>query len=77
MPAASFASIGTDAVEELEEACLLVAQQYPKATFFAGQLVFQKETWIDRLLHNQTAYSLQRRLQWAGYPMVILPCRVR
>ena len=77
MPATSYASIGTDAVEELEKACLMVAQDFPKATFFAGQLVFQKETWVDRLLHNQTAYSLQRRLQWAGFPMVILPCRVR
>ena len=51
--------------------------KFPKATFFAGQLVFQKDTWLHRLLHNQTAYSLQRRLQWAGVPMVILPTRVR
>lgn len=77
MPAASFMSIGTDAVDELETACLEVAQKYPKATFFAGQLVFQKDSWLHRLLHNQTAYMLQRRLQWIGLPMVILPTRVR
>jgi hypothetical protein len=77
MPAASYSAIGTDAVDELEKVCLQVTQDFPKATFFAGQLVFQKETWVDRLLHNQTAFSLQRRLQWAGFPMVILPCRVR
>ncbi len=77
MPAASFAAIGTDAVDVLEEVCLEVSQAFPKSTFFAGQLVFHKETWVDRLLHNQTAFSLQRRLQWAGFPMVILPCRVR
>ena len=77
MPAASFLSIGTDAVDELEQACLEIAHKFPKATFFAGQVVFQKDTWIHRLLHNQTAYSLQRRLQWAGMPMVILPTRVR
>jgi hypothetical protein len=39
--------------------------------------VFQRETWYGALLHNQTAYSLQRRLQWDGVPMVILPTRVR
>jgi hypothetical protein len=77
MPATSYAAIGTDAVDVLEEVCLEVSQVFPKATFFAGQLVFHKGTWVDRLLHNQTAYSLQRRLQWAGFPMVILPCRVR
>jgi hypothetical protein len=77
MPATSFMAVGTDAVDELERVCLEVSQEFPKSTVFAGQLVFHKETWIDRLLHNQTAFSLQRRLQWAGYPMVILPCRVR
>jgi amino acid transporter len=77
MPAVSYMRIGTDAVEELEELCLEVVQDFPKATFFAGQLVFEKDNWLHRLLHNQTAYSLQRRLQWAGFPMVILPTRVR
>jgi len=77
MPSTSVLTIGTDAVDELEHACLETVHRFPKATFFAGQLVFQKDTWLHRLLHNQTAYSLQRRLQWAGVPMVILPTRVR
>ena len=77
MPATSFSAIGTDAVDELERLCMDVAQKFPRSTVFAGQLVFQKDTWLHRFLHNQTAYSLQRRLQWAGLPMVILPTRVR
>jgi hypothetical protein len=77
MPSASFFAVGTDAVDELEQLCLMIAKKFPKSTFFAGQLVFQKDTWLHRFLHNQTAYSLQRRLQWAGLPMVILPTRVR
>ncbi len=77
MPSMSLYSVGTDAVDELEHDCRGIAKKFPKATFFAGQLVFQKDTWLHRLLHNQTAYSLQRRLQWAGVPMVILPTRVR
>jgi len=77
MASASYLAIDTDAVDGLEQVCLEIAKQFPKATFFAGQLVFQKDTWLHRLLHNQTAYSLQRRLQWAGVPMVILPTRVR
>jgi hypothetical protein len=77
MPAESFMVIGTDAVDELEGLCKDVAKKYPRVLFFAGQLVFQKDTWYQRLLHNETAYSLQRRLQWAGLPIMILPTRVR
>ena len=77
MPATSYMAIGTDAVDELEHLCLSIAKQFPKVIFFAGKLVFQKDTWFHRLLHNQTAYSLQQRLQWSGLPMVILPTRVR
>jgi hypothetical protein len=77
MAAAGFSAIGTDAVDELERLCMNAACTFPKSTVFAGQLVFEKDTWLHRFLHNQTAYSLQRRLQWAGLPMVILPTRVR
>lgn len=75
--AESYMAIGADVVDELENVCVTVAQKYPKATVFAGQLVFQREAWYQHLLHNQTAYALQRRLQWDGMTMVILPTRVR
>ena len=58
MPAVGYMAIGTDPVDELEQLCVAVKQQFPRATFFAGQLVFQKDTWYQRLLHNETAYSL-------------------
>ena len=77
MPAVGYMAIGTDPVDELENLCVTVKKQFPRATFFAGQLVFQKDTWYQRWLHNETAYSLQRRLQWDGVPMVILPTRVK
>ncbi|MBI2826855.1 MAG: APC family permease [Planctomycetia bacterium] len=77
VPAESFMAVGTEPVHELEELCLVIAKKYPKVVFFAGQLLFEQDTWYHRLLHNQTAYSLQRRLQWVGLPMVILPTRVR
>jgi hypothetical protein len=77
VPADSRLGIGTDVVQELEKLCLGVVKDYPRATFFAGQLVFQQERWYQRILHNQTAYVLQKRLQLAGHTMVILPARVR
>ena len=77
MPSTSYMAIGTEPVHELEQLCLSIAKKFPKCVFFAGQLLFEQDTWYHRFLHNQTAYSLQRRLQWVGLPMVILPTRVR
>ena len=73
--ATSMMRIGTDPVSEAEQLCAEVAQQFPKVTFFAGNLVFQKETWYQRLFHNETAFAVQRRLHWLGLPMLILPIR--
>jgi amino acid transporter len=76
-PSTSFMAIGTDPVEELERLCIEVYKRFPKSTIFAGQLLFSRDSIYQRLFHNQTAFSLQRRLQWDGVPMVILPTRVR
>jgi hypothetical protein len=35
------------------------------------------ERWYQRLLHNETALAIQKRLQWAGRTMVLMPIRVR
>jgi len=67
----------TDVTEGLETICEDVARGWPKVTFFTGQLVFERETMWNRLLHNQTAFSLQRKLLFRGLEVVILPLRVR
>ena len=69
--------IGTDPVDDLEGLCRELMREYSKVTFVAGQVIFRKERWFHGFLHNQTAYLLQKRLQWAGFTMVILPVRVR
>lgn len=76
VPATYRWSIGTDAVDEAEKLCLALKKEYPLTTFFAGQVVFQLEQWYHKLLHNQTAFSVQKRLQMDGITMVILPVRV-
>jgi amino acid transporter len=70
-------ALGTDVVETAEEICCSVAREYPRATFFSGRLIFQRERWYQRLLHNETALAIQKRLQWAGRTMVLMPIRVR
>jgi hypothetical protein len=69
-------SMGTEAVEEGEHLAIKTAEEFPRSVFFLGNLVFQKERWFHRILHNQTAYRLQRRLQFAGLNAMVLPVRV-
>lgn len=76
LAAGSRLAIGTDAVDTLEKLCLALATEYPRATFFAGKIVFERDRWYQRLLHNETAFALQRRLQWAGLTMIIVPARM-
>jgi amino acid transporter len=69
-------SMGTEAISESEKLAAEVAREYERSIFFAGKLIFERERWWDRLLHNETAYQMQRRMQFAGLAMVILPVRV-
>jgi amino acid transporter len=70
-------SVGTDIVEEASKLCLDLSREFPNVMFFSGKLIFEQRKWYHRLLHNETAYAIQHRLQFAGHPMVILPVRVR
>lgn len=70
-------SVGTDAVDEAQVLCEAAAQEFPRSTIFSGKLVFQREKWYHWILHNQTSYAIQRRLEWLGLPMIVLPVRVR
>ncbi len=68
--------VGTEAVATAEAVCRGVASEFPRSVFFAGKLVFQRERIFQRLLHNETAYQLQRRLQFAGMNAMVMPVRV-
>ncbi len=69
-------TIGTDVVEELVKLALATAEREPDALFIAGQVVFQRENLSTRMLHNEVAFALQRRLIFRGLDMLILPVRV-
>jgi amino acid transporter len=77
VPATFRLSVGIDVVNELEHLCLQVAKEFPRSTFFAGKILFEREHWYQHLLHNETAFAVQKRLQWVEKTMVILPARVR
>jgi K+ transporter len=69
-------ALGTEAVAELERLCREVSLRFPRSVFFAGKLIFREEGWWQRVLHNETAHAVQRRLEFDGLTMVVLPIRV-
>ena len=68
--------VGTDAVAEAEKICRQVMADYPVVTFFGGKVIFAREQWYQKILHNETASAIQKRLYWLGATMVVLPARV-
>jgi amino acid transporter len=68
--------VGTDAIECVAKLAEETAKEFPHLTVFAGKLVFREENFLTRVLHNHTALMAQKRLVFAGLPMVVLPIRV-
>jgi amino acid transporter len=69
--------IGTEAVLEAEKLCASIMAEFPLVTFVGGKVVFAREQWFQRILHNETATAIQKRLYWMGATMVILPAKVQ
>jgi amino acid transporter len=76
MPSTYKLEIGTDAVAEAEKVCRRVMAEFPVVTFVGGKIIFARETWFNRFLHNETALAIQKRLYWMGATMVVLPAKV-
>ena len=70
-------ALATDVVESAVDLCKQTAEEFPRSTVFTGQITFRLEKFYHRLLHNETAFAIQRRLQWDGLTTVIMPIRVR
>ncbi len=71
-----YSSLSTDVLTEMEKLCEKIAGHYVDPVFFCGKLVFAREGFINRILHNQTSMELQRRLLFKGFNMVVVPIRV-
>ena len=69
-------AVATEAVDKVVEICRELRGEFPRSVVFSGKLVFAKEEWYHRLLHNETAMAIQRRLQFEGVQSIVLPVRV-
>ncbi|MFH0764301.1 MAG: APC family permease [Candidatus Omnitrophota bacterium] len=71
-----FSTIGTDISEQISELAYKIFEQFPRAVFFGGQIVFKEETIFTKMLYNYTTFAVQRRLHQQGIPFVVMPVRV-
>jgi K+ transporter len=69
-------AIGTEAVEQVVKLSEEIRKEFPRSIFYLGQLVFENDRFYYRILHNETAFAIQRRLQFAGLQAIVLPIRV-
>ena len=76
MASASYIGFGTDAVDEVTKMCEEINRSFPNSIFFTSKLIFAQDNWFTRVLHNQAALAVQRRLHLEGLQMVILPMKV-
>ncbi len=76
LPAEHAFSTGIEVAVEAEKIGTRLIEKFPRGLFVAGQLLFDEDTTFNRVLHNETAFLIQRRLQRAAIPMVVLPMRL-
>ncbi|WP_420475905.1 APC family permease [Noviherbaspirillum sp. ST9] len=76
MASSAYLGFGTDVVNEVTKLCETISKEYPNSIFFTSKLIFEHDNWFTRLLHNQAALAIQRRLHFESLQMVILPMKV-
>ncbi len=69
-------AVGTEAIDTLEKTIIELSREYPRMIVFTGKLIFKEQRWYQSFLHNETASAIQRRLQFNGVQVVVLPVRV-
>jgi len=64
---------GVDVVDTAVELCVEIAREYPDSTVYTGQIVFRNEHPLQKVLHNETAFAIQRRLQYRVLQLLFFP----
>lgn len=75
-PATYRYELSTEVVPAATSLVEKTVQEFPRSTVFLGQLVFRQTGLVRRLLHNETAFTIQEQLHWKGITTIILPIRI-
>jgi amino acid transporter len=67
---------GTDVIKSATDLCIKTSKEFSHSMIFSGKLAFKVEKFYHKLLHNETAFAIQRNLHWSGVPTMVLPIRI-
>jgi len=73
IPAKALSAYGTNPIELLQELAEKAKAECPNCIFFSAKVVPQKENWLTKSLHNDTAFLLHRNLYLSGMQMIMIP----
>lgn len=76
LPSTYYHDYGTDVIETVSRLTERISADFPHTVFFAAKLIFEKENFVTALLHNQTAYMVQKRLHNKGQNLIIMPMKI-
>ncbi len=77
LPCAVRSAVGTEMDVAAESVCRAIRQDHPRLMVMAGKVLTSYEGLLWRILHNDTALAVQRRLQWSGIPVHLVAARLR
>ncbi len=69
-------ALGTDVVETATKLCKDIKKEFQRSTVFTGKLTFRNEKFYHKMLHNETAFAIQRHLHWDEITSMTLPIRM-
>lgn len=76
LPSTYYHDYGTDIIETINRLTDRISADFPRSVFFATKLIFDNETWVHQILHNQTAYMLQKKLHSKGQNLIVMPMKI-
>ena len=76
LPATYYHDYGTDVINTVSNLTERISADFPHAVFFAAKLIFERENIFTQMLHNQTAYMLQKKLHNKSQNLIIMPMKI-
>ncbi len=76
LPATYYHDYGTDVVDTVNRLTERISADFPRSVFFSTKLIFDNETVLHQLLHNQLSYMLQKKLHSKGQNLIIMPMKI-
>lgn len=76
LPSTYYHDYGTDVIDTINRLTDRISADFPRSVFFATKLIFDNETWVHQVLHNQTAYMLQKKLHSKGQNLIVMPMKI-